>query len=142
MKTYMANSQTVDRKWYVVDAADKPLGRVATEVARILKGKHKPTYTPHVDTGDHVIILNAERVALTGNKLQDKMYYRHSGHPGGIKSVSAGTLRAKNPERMLKLAVWGMIPHNRLGRKMIKKLRVYKGDQHPHQAQQPTNWEQ
>lgn len=142
MKTYMANSQTVDRKWYVVDAADKPLGRVATEVARILKGKHKPTYTPHVDTGDHVIILNAERVALTGNKLQDKMYYRHSGHPGGIKSVSAGTLRAKNPERMLKLAVWGMLPHNRLGRKMIKKLRVYKGDQHPHQAQQPTHWEQ
>ncbi len=142
MKTYMANSQNVDRKWYVVDAADKPLGRVATEVARILKGKHKPTYTPHVDTGDHVIILNAERVALTGNKLQDKMYYRHSGHPGGIKSVSAGTLRAKNPERMLKLAVWGMLPHNRLGRKMIKKLRVYKGDQHPHQAQQPTHWEQ
>ncbi len=142
MKTYMANSQTVERKWYVVDANNKPLGRVATEVARILKGKHKPTYTPHVDTGDHVIILNADKVALTGNKLQDKMYYRHSGHPGGLKSVSAGTLRAKNPERMLKLAVWGMIPHNRLGRKMIKKLRVYKGDQHPHQAQQPTNWEQ
>ena len=139
MKTYMANAQTVERKWYVVDATDKTLGRLATQVAPILKGKHKPTYTPHVDTGDHVIIINAEKIQLTGNKLQDKMYYRHSGYPGGIKAKSAGELRRTQPERMLKLAIWGMLPHNRLGRQMIRKLRVYKGDQHPHEAQMPES---
>ncbi len=142
MKTYMAKPQDLNRKWYVIDADNKPLGRLATEVASILKGKHKPTYTPHLDTGDHVIILNAEKVDLTGRKLQQKRYYRHSRYPGGIKSVTAYELRKKNPERMLKLAVWGMLPSNSLGRRMFKKLRVYKGDQHPHQAQQPEVWEQ
>src|SRR5690554_5501157 len=114
MKTYMANSQTVERKWYVVDASGKTLGRLSSQVAAILRGKHKPTYTPHVDTGDHVIIINADQIQLTGNKLAGKVYYRHTGYAGGIKSITAGELRRKNPERMLKLAVWGMLPHNRL----------------------------
>ena len=137
MKTYVAKPHEVERKWYVVDAEGQTLGRLATQVATILKGKHKPTYTPHVDTGDHVIVINAEKVHLTGNKLQDKKYYRHSGYVGGIKSTTAGELLNRHPERVIEAAVWGMIPHNRLGRQMIKKLKVYAGDQHPHQAQQP-----
>ena len=140
MKTYTAKPAEVERKWYIVDAADKPLGRVATEIARILRGKHKPTFTPHVDCGDHVIVLNAEKVALTGRKLQDKIYYRHTGYPGGIKKVTAGELRSKHPDRMIKQAVWGMLPKHSLGRKMIKKLRICEGGEHPHQAQQPLIW--
>lgn len=137
MKTYVANPQNVERKWYVVDAEGQTLGRLAAQVASILKGKHKPTYTPHVDTGDHVIIINAEKIHLTGNKLQNKKYYRHSGYVGGIKSNTAGELLNRHPERVIRSAVWGMIPHNRLGRQMIKKLKVYAGAEHPHQAQQP-----
>ncbi len=137
MKTFAANPKDIDRKWYVVDAADQVLGRLASQVAVILKGKHKPTYTPHVDTGDHVIIINAEKVRLTGNKLQDKAYHRHSGYIGGIKKTTAGEMLNRHPERVIQFAVWGMIPHNRLGRKMIKKLRVYAGPEHPHQAQMP-----
>ncbi|NLY11730.1 MAG: 50S ribosomal protein L13 [Firmicutes bacterium] len=137
MKTFMAKATDVERKWYVVDASGKTLGRLASQVASILKGKHKPIYTPHVDCGDHVIILNADKVHLTGNKLEGKKYYRHSGYPGGIKVTTAGELIQKNPERLVKLAVWGMLPHNRLGRRMIKKLRVYRGSEHPHEAQKP-----
>lgn len=137
MKTYVAKPHEVERKWYVVDAEGQTLGRLATQVATILKGKHKPIYTPHVDTGDHVIVINAEKIHLTGNKLQDKKYYRHSGYVGGIKSTTAGELLNRHPERVIEAAVWGMLPHNRLGRQMIKKLQVYAGDKHPHQAQQP-----
>ncbi|NMB19821.1 MAG: 50S ribosomal protein L13 [Firmicutes bacterium] len=137
MKTYTAKPHEVERKWYVVDAEGQTLGRLATQVATILKGKHKPIYTPHVDTGDHVIIINAEKIHLTGKKLQDKKYYRHSGYPGGIKSVTAGEVLNRHPERVIKAAVWGMIPHNKLGRQMIKKLRVYAGTEHPHEAQMP-----
>lgn len=137
MKTFVAKATDVERKWYVVDASGKTLGRLASQVASILKGKHKPIYTPHVDCGDHVIILNADKVHLTGNKLEGKKYYRHSGYPGGIKVTTAGELIQKNPERLVKLAVWGMLPHNRLGRRMIKKLRVYRGSEHPHEAQKP-----
>lgn len=141
MKTYMAKPSEVTRKWYVIDAKDKTLGRLASQVASILKGKHLPTYTPHVDTGDHVIIINAEKIRLTGKKLQDKKYYRHSGYPGGIKSTTAGELLQRHPERVIKSAVWGMLPHNRLGRKMIKKMKIYVGSEHPHEAQQPVTYE-
>ena len=137
MKTYTAKPHEVERKWYVVDAEGQTLGRLATQVATILKGKHKPIYTPHVDTGDHVIVINAEKIHLTGKKLQDKKYYRHSGYPGGIKSVTAGEVLNRHPERVIEAAVWGMIPHNKLGRQMIKKLKVYAGAEHPHEAQMP-----
>ncbi|HBN96491.1 MAG TPA: 50S ribosomal protein L13 [Firmicutes bacterium] len=137
MKTYTAKPQEVERKWYVVDADGQTLGRLATQVAMILRGKHRPTYTPHVDTGDHVIIINAEKIHLTGKKLQDKKYYRHSGYPGGIKSVTAGEVLNRHPERVIKAAVWGMVPHNALGRQIIKKLKVYAGAEHPHEAQMP-----
>lgn len=137
MKTYMANSETVDRKWFVVDAEGKTLGRLASEIATVLRGKHKPTFTPHVDTGDHVIVVNAEKIRLTGRKLHEKLYYRHTGYAGGIKVHTAGQLLDKHPERVVKLAVQGMLPHGKLGRKMIRKLRVYKGPAHPHEAQQP-----
>ncbi|NLV92222.1 MAG: 50S ribosomal protein L13 [Firmicutes bacterium] len=136
-RTFVAKPHEVERNWFVVDAKGKTLGRLATQIASILRGKHKPIYTPHVDTGDFVIVVNADQVRLTGNKLQDKMYYRHSGYPGGLKSISAGELLAKNPERLVRLAVWGMLPHNRLGRKMIRKLKIYAGPEHPHAAQQP-----
>ena len=139
--TFMANENNVERKWYVVDAEGQTLGRLSTEVASLLRGKHKPTYTPHVDTGDHVIIINAEKIHLTGNKLDDKIYYRHSNHPGGLKSRTANEMRTKYPEQMLEIAVKGMLPKNKLGRKMIKKLNVYRGAEHKHQAQQPEVYE-
>ncbi len=140
MQTYMATPKDIERKWYILDAANKPLGRLATEAARLLRGKHKPIYTPHVDTGDHVIIINAEKVILTGNKFQKKMYYRHSRFPGGLKSMDYQTLLATRPERAIEKAVKGMIPHNRLGRKMMKKIRIYRGAEHPHAAQKPEVW--
>lgn len=140
-KTYMAKPGEINRKWYLLDATDKPLGRVASRAANILIGKHKPEYTPHVDTGDHVIITNAEKVVLTGKKLSQKYYYRHSGYPGGLKKIRYDTLLKNKPERALYLAVKGMLPGNKLGRAMLKKLRVYRGSEHPHQAQQPEYWE-
>lgn len=139
--TYMAKPNEIERKWYVVDAAGQTLGRLASEVASILRGKHKPTYTPHVDTGDHVIILNATQIKLTGKKLSDKIYYRHSHYPGGLKETTAGEMLEKHPERLIELAVKGMLPKNSLGRKMGKKLHVYAGSEHPHQAQQPETLE-
>lgn len=140
MKTYMAKSESIERKWYVVDATDKTLGRLASRIAGILRGKHKPIFTPHVDTGDHVIVINADKVKLTGRKLENKKYYSHSGYPGGIKVKTAGEiLNSGRPERLLKNAVWGMLPHNILGRKMIKKLKIYAGNEHPHSAQQPES---
>lgn len=136
-KSYMANAQTIERKWFVVDATDLVLGRVSTEVASILKGKHKPTYTPHVDCGDYVIIVNAEKVALTGNKLDDKLYYRHSGYPGGLKSRTAKRMLELQPQKVLEKSIRGMLPKNRLGEDMYRKLYVYVGSEHPHQAQKP-----
>ena len=137
MKTFMANDATIERKWYVVDADGKTLGRLAVEVAKILRGKHKPTFTPHVDTGDHVIIVNAAKVALTGNKLIQKTYFKHSGYPGGTTFTPAGKMLADKPERVLELAVRGMLPKNKLGRQMYRKLQVYRGAEHPHAAQLP-----
>ena len=136
-KTYMAKPAEIPSKWYVVDARDKTLGRLAAQVASVLRGKHKPTYTPHVDSGDYVIVVNADKVRLTGSKEQDKVYYRHSLYPGGLKARTAAEMREKHPERMIELAVWGMLPHNRLGRRQIRKLKVYAGGDHPHQAQKP-----
>ncbi len=135
--TYMAKAGDIKRSWHIIDAAGRPLGRVATEAAKILKGKHKPEYTPHLDTGDHVIILNAGKVVLTGRKPEQKYYYRHSGYPGGLKKVNYATMLDKKPDKAVYMAVRGMLPHNRLGRAMLKKLRVYRDNQHPHQAQQP-----
>lgn len=140
-QTFMANESNIERKWYVIDAEDKTLGRLSSEVAAILRGKNKATYTPHVDTGDYVIIVNASKIHFTGNKERDKMYYRHSNHPGGIKSISAGELKANNPERLLENSIKGMLPSTRLGEKQGKKLFVYGGAEHPHAAQQPENYE-
>jgi large subunit ribosomal protein L13 len=137
MGTFMAKKEDVQRSWYLVDAENKVLGRLASELAKILRGKKKPDFTPHVDTGDYVVVINAEKVNLTGNKLKDKVYYRHSGYPGGIKSMTAEDLQAKRPEDLIRIAVKGMLPKNRLGRKVFKKLKVYAGAEHPHQAQQP-----
>lgn len=137
-KSFMANAQNVERKWYVVDATDLVLGRLSTEVAAILRGKHKPTFTPHVDCGDFVIIVNAEKVSLTGNKLDQKMYYNHSGYPGGLRERTARTMRANYPTEMIERAVKGMLPNGRLGRQMGKKLFVYAGDEHKHEAQKPV----
>ena len=137
MKTFSAKPHEVKRDWFVVDATNKTLGRLATEVARRLRGKHKPEFTPHVDTGDFIIITNAEKITVTGKKFTDKMYHRHSGHPGGIKSVPFNHMQAKNPERIIELAVKGMLPKNPLGREMFRKLKVYAGTEHPHVAQQP-----
>ena len=134
----MAKSETVDRKWYVVDATDMPLGRVASQVAAVLRGKNKPIYTPHVDTGDYVIVINTDKMILTGNKLTQKMYYRHSGFPGGLKETSYKDLMEKRSDFALEKAVKGMLPKNSLGKKMFLKLKVYKGAEHPHQAQQPV----
>lgn len=138
--TYMAKPQDIKRSWYIIDAANRPLGRVATEAARLLRGKHKPEFTPHIDTGDHVIILNAEKVVLTGRKLEQKFYYRHSGYPGGLKKIDYATMLEKQPEKVMYMAVRGMLPHNRLGRATLKKLRVYRNNQHSHQAQEPQPW--
>jgi large subunit ribosomal protein L13 len=137
MRTFMAKKEDVQQSWYLVDAENKVLGRLASELAKILRGKNKPEFTPHVDTGDYIVVINAEKVNLTGNKLKDKVYYRHSGYPGGIKSMTAEDLKAKRPEDIIRLAVKGMLPKNRLGRKVFKKLKVYAGAEHPHQAQQP-----
>ncbi|WP_170005942.1 50S ribosomal protein L13 [Bacillus fonticola] len=139
-QTYMAKATEVDRKWYVVDAEGQTLGRLASEVASILRGKHKPTYTPHVDTGDHVILINADKIELTGNKLNDKIYYRHSQYPGGLKSRTALEMRTNYPTQMLEIAIKGMLPKNSLGRQQGKKLHVYTGSEHPHQAQQPVDY--
>ncbi|HZG72628.1 MAG TPA: 50S ribosomal protein L13 [Chondromyces sp.] len=139
--TFMAKANEIERKWLVVDAEGKTLGRLASEVASILRGKHKPTYTPHVDTGDHVIIINAEKIELTGKKLTDKIYYRHSQFPGGLKSRTALEMRTNYPTKMLELAIKGMLPKGSLGRQMIKKLHVYAGAEHPHQAQKPEVYE-
>lgn len=137
MKTEFAKKETVQRKWYVVDAQDRVLGRVAVEVARRLRGKHKPEYSPHVDTGDYIIIVNADKIRLTGRKLDNKVYYRHSGYPGGLKSMTARQMLQRRPERLLEIAIKGMLPKNRLGRRMYKKLKVYATPEHPHTAQQP-----
>ena len=138
MKTYTAKPQDIRREWHLVDATDKTLGRLATEVARRLRGKHKPTFTPHMDTGDHIVIVNAEKIKVTGNKLDDKYYHRHTGYIGNLKSVKLGRLLETHPERVIQTAVKGMLPKNPLGRAMFKKLHVYAGPEHPHQAQQPA----
>ena len=138
--TYSAKKETVERKWLIIDAANKPLGRVATEAARLLRGKHKPTFTPNVDTGDNVIIINCKDVILTGNKLNSKMYRHHSGYIGGMKEVSAKVMLEKNPEKAMTLAIKGMLPHTSLGRKMATKLRVFAGSEHNLQAQKPEIW--
>ena len=137
MKTFSAKTETVKRDWYVVDANGLTLGRLATEIATRLRGKHKPEYTPHVDTGDYIVVINAEKVHVTGNKAQDKIYYSHSGFPGGIKSINFEKLIQRAPERVIESAVKGMLPKNPLGRAMYRKMKVYKGSAHPHTAQQP-----
>ncbi|GAB4222503.1 MAG: 50S ribosomal protein L13 [Francisella sp.] len=137
MKTFTAKPSNIKRKWLLIDATDKTLGRLATEVATILKGKHKPEYTPHMDIGDYVVIINAEKVAVTGNKRKSKIYYHHTGYIGGIKSISFDKLIATHPERAIEKAVRGMLPRTPLGRAMFKKLKVYAGESHPHIAQQP-----
>lgn len=137
MRTYTPKADEIERKWWVVDAADKPLGRLATEVARVLRGKHKPMYTPHLDTGDHVVVLNASKVALTGKKADQKTYFRHSGYMGGEQHIPFRRMLAAHPERVIERAVKGMLPKNALGRSMYLKLKVYGGGEHPHQGQQP-----
>lgn len=137
MKTFSAKPETVKRDWYVVDADGKTLGRLATEIARRLRGKHKPVYTPHVDTGDYIVVINAEKITVTGRKATDKMYYHHTGFPGGIKEISFNKLIDKKPEMVIEKAVKGMLPKNPLGRAMYRKLKVYAGPEHQHTAQQP-----
>lgn len=137
MKTYSAKPDSVMQDWFVVDADGKTLGRLAAEIAQRLRGKHKPEYTPHVDTGDYIVVLNADKVRVSGNKSKQKMYYNHSGYPGGLKSISFEKLRDKAPERVIETAVKGMLPKNPLGRAMFRKLKVYAGSEHPHTAQQP-----
>jgi large subunit ribosomal protein L13 len=139
MKTFSAKSHEVQRDWYIVDATDKVLGRLAAEIAHRLRGKHKAEYTPHVDTGDYIVITNAEKVKVTGRKHEDKMYYHHSGFPGGIKSINFAKLQLENPTRIIERAVKGMLPKNPLGRAMYRKLKVYAGNEHPHVAQQPKS---
>ena len=138
MKTYTANAQTVDRQWLIVDAAGATLGRLAVELAKRLRGKHKPEYTPHVDTGDYIVVVNAEKVRVTGNKGKGKIYYRHTGYPGGLKEASFDKMIERHPERVIELAVKGMLPKNPLGRAMYRKLKVYAGTEHPHAAQNPV----
>ncbi len=137
MASPMAKKGEVERKWHLVDAKGKTLGRLASRVAVLLRGKHKPIFTPHVDAGDFVVVVNAEKVVLTGKKWTDKLYIHHTGYPGGLRSISAGKMREKKPERLITMAVQGMLPKNKLGRKLLKKLKVYPGVVHPHQAQQP-----
>ncbi len=141
MKTVSTRPEDVDRSWFVVDAENKTLGRLATEIAARLRGKHKPEYTPHVDTGDYIVVVNADKVRVTGNKYNDKMYYRHSGYPGGIKEMNFKDMQDRHPERIIEKAVKGMLPKNPLGRAMFKKLKVYAGAEHPHTAQQPQSLE-
>ena len=140
-QTYMAKPSTVEKKWYVIDAEGQTLGRLSSEVASILRGKHKPTYTPHIDTGDNVIIINAEKIVLTGKKLSDKVYRRHTMHPGGLKERTAGLMVEKYPEELLELSIKGMLPKNTLGRAQGMKLHVYRGAEHPHAAQKPEVYE-
>ena len=142
MSTFMAKASELDRKWYIIDAAGKPLGRVAAAAATILRGKHLPTFTPHVDCGDHVIVINAEKAVLTGKKLTDKYYYRHTGWIGGLKAVQYKDLMEKNPEKAMKLAIEGMLPHNTLGRKAATRVRIYRGAEHNNAAQKPIEWTQ
>ena len=137
MKTFSAKKEEVVHDWFQVDAETETLGHLATKIAHILRGKHKPIYTPHVDTGDFIVVTNADKIKLTGNKVQDKQYYRHSGYPGGIKSMNAEEMLEKKPEMVIMKAVRGMLPKNRLGKQMIKKLKIYAGKDHPHMAQQP-----
>jgi large subunit ribosomal protein L13 len=137
MKTYSAKKEDITQEWYLVDAQDRILGRIATQIANILRGKNKPVFTPYADAGDFVIVTNAEKVRLTGNKLENKCYYRHTGYPGGLKTRTAQEVLTKRPEDLILLAVKGMLPKNRLGRKLIKKLKIYAGNVHPHEAQQP-----
>jgi large subunit ribosomal protein L13 len=137
MKTYSVKAGEIERRWFVVDAEGKVLGRVASEIARVLRGKHKPTYTPHLDTGDFVVVVNAEKVVVTGKKEEQKTYFRHTGYMGGEKFIPLSRMREKHPERLLELAIKGMLPKGALGRQMYQKLRVYAGTEHPHQAQQP-----
>ena len=134
----MAKKGAIEQKWLLVDAKGKTLGRLASRIAILLRGKHKPIFTPHVDTGDFVVVVNADKINLTGKKWQEKLYIYHTGYPGGLKSTSAEKVRSKKPERLITMAVQGMLPKNKLGKKMIKKLKVYAGESHPHQAQQPT----
>jgi len=141
MKTFSAKAETAQHAWYVVDATNKILGRLATEVARRLRGKHKPEYTPHVDTGDYIIVINADKVRVTGKKTTDKLYHHHTGYPGGLKTINFEKLQARKPERIIELAIKGMLPKNPLGRAMYRKLKVYKGSKHNHQAQQPKELE-
>jgi len=138
MKTYFATNENTEHKWYVVDASGKVLGRLASQIAKYLRGKHRPEYTPHADAGDYVIVINASQIKVTGKKEQDKMYYRHSGYPGGLKETTFEKLQAKDPTRIIEIAVKGMMPKNPLGRAMLRKLKVYAGSDHPHSAQQPT----
>jgi len=138
--THMPRKEDIERDWFVVNAEGKTLGRLASQIATVLRGKHKPTFTPHLDVGDHVIVVNADKVVLTGKKLDNKIYYRHSRYPGGLKEMTYRRLMKDKPELAVYKAVRGMIPHNRLGRKMIKKLKVYRGPDHPHEAQQPKEW--
>ena len=141
MKSFSAKPETVKRDWYVIDAENKVLGRMATEIARRLRGKHKPEFTPHVDTGDYIVVINADKVAVTGNKESDKTYYHHTGYPGGIKSITLDKQRSQTPERIIEAAVRGMLPKNSLGRAMFRKLKVYAGSEHKHTAQQPKQLE-
>jgi large subunit ribosomal protein L13 len=141
MKTFVAKEVEVDKKWYLVDAASKVLGRLASQIAMRLRGKHKPIYTPHADTGDFIVVINAEKVSMTGGKLDQKVYYRHSGYIGGLKEVTAEKMLAKKPERVLRSAVKGMLPKTSLGRRQLKKLKIYSGSEHPHEAQKPEKLE-
>jgi large subunit ribosomal protein L13 len=141
VRTFTAKKEEIERDWYVIDAEGQTLGRLASKIAPLLKGKHKPIYTPHLDCGDFVVVINADKVRVTGRKMDQKFYYRHSGYPGGISSISLRDQLARHPERVLQAAVRGMLPKNKLGRRMIKKLKVYAGDSHPHAAQQPKSLE-
>lgn len=141
MKTYQAKKEEVEHQWFLVNAEGKVLGRMATGLAKILRGKNKAIYTPHVDTGDFVVVINANKIALTGKKMKDKIYYHHSGHPGGIKAVSAEKLLVKKPTELIRLAVKGMLPKNSLGRQMLRKLKLYSGPKHPHESQGPISLE-
>lgn len=139
-KTYIPKASEISPEWYVVDANDQNLGRIATQIAGLLMGKYKPTFTPGMDTGDFVVVINAERVSVTGKKMEEKMYYRHSQYPGGITETSLRQQLAKHPDRVIREAVWGMLPHNKYGRQLIRKLKVYAGPEHPHEAQHPKTW--